>query len=228
MALVGPQQIAVEAGDVRQVVVAAGEVREASQVGPVLDDGARGGAAVEFEPAEVLGDGLGPRLSRLACELSATAPKSTLSPARSPSILKKLPLRPTSSSTPRSALPSGRCSLLWPREGAGALLAQVAIDARSGTLGILTVSAPGDTDGPAVIDSRAGKKVLADPALELYQPLWQEPLDRDELTPTRGCSVPTFHGSAADLAAEAREDEYLFESSHAEPTLEGRHCRFRS
>jgi hypothetical protein len=54
-----------------------------------------------------------------------------------------------------------------------------------------------------VIDSRAGKKVLADPTLELYQPLWQEPLDGDELTPTRGCSVPTFHGSAADLAAVA-------------------------
>jgi hypothetical protein len=54
-----------------------------------------------------------------------------------------------------------------------------------------------------VIDSRAGTKVLADPALELYQPLWQEALVGDELTPTRGCSVPTFHGSAADLAAVA-------------------------
>jgi ThiF family/Prokaryotic E2 family A len=84
-----------------------------------------------------------------------------------------------------------------------ALLAQVATDARSGTLGILTVSAPGNADGPAVIDSHAGKKVLANPALELYHPLWQEPLDGDELTPTRGCSVPTFHGSAADLAAVA-------------------------
>jgi hypothetical protein len=79
----------------------------------------------------------------------------------------------------------------------------VATDTRSGTLGTLTVSAPGDTDGPAVIDSRTGTKVIADPALELYQPLWQEPLDGDELTPTRGCSVPTFHGSAADLAAVA-------------------------
>jgi hypothetical protein len=82
-----------------------------------------------------------------------------------------------------------------------AVLAQVATDTRTGTLGILTVSAPDNTDGPAIIDARAGKTVLADPALELYQPLWQEPLDGDELTPTRGCSVPTFHGSAADLAA---------------------------
>jgi hypothetical protein len=83
------------------------------------------------------------------------------------------------------------------------LFAQVATDTRSGTLGILTVSASGDADGPAVIDARAGKEVLGDPELELYQPLWQEPLGGDELTPTRGCSVPTFHGSAADLAAVA-------------------------
>jgi ThiF family protein len=84
-----------------------------------------------------------------------------------------------------------------------AVLAQVATDTRTGTLGILTVSAPDDTEGPAVIDARVGKTVLADPALELYQPLWQEPLGGHELTPTRGCSVPTFHGSAADLGAVA-------------------------
>jgi hypothetical protein len=84
-----------------------------------------------------------------------------------------------------------------------AILAQVATDTRTGTLGILTVSGPNDTDSPAAIDARAGKTVLADAALELYQPLWQEPLDGHELTPTRGCSVPTFHGSAADLAAVA-------------------------
>jgi len=84
-----------------------------------------------------------------------------------------------------------------------AVLAQVATDTRTGTLGILSVSAPSNTESPSVIDSRAGKTVLDDPALELYQPLWQEPLDGHELTPTRGCSVPTFHGSAADLAAAA-------------------------
>jgi hypothetical protein len=88
-------------------------------------------------------------------------------------------------------------------EGRHALLAQVATYARNGTLGILTVSGPANADGPAVSDSRAGKKVLADPALELYQPLWQEPVEGDELTSTRGRSVPTFHGSAADLAAVA-------------------------
>lgn len=84
-----------------------------------------------------------------------------------------------------------------------AVLAQLATDTSTGTLGILTVSAPSDPDGPAVIDTRAGRTVLADPALEPYHTLWREPLDEHELIPTRGCSVPTFHGSAADLAAVA-------------------------
>jgi hypothetical protein len=63
-------------------------------------------------------------------------------------------------------------------EGWPALLTQVATSARSGTLGILTVPGPANADGPAVIDSRAGKKVLADQALELYHPLRQEPVER--------------------------------------------------
>ncbi|HET9898948.1 MAG TPA: ThiF family adenylyltransferase [Streptosporangiaceae bacterium] len=84
-----------------------------------------------------------------------------------------------------------------------AVLAQLATDTSTGTVGILTVSAPSDPNGPAVIDTRMGRTVLADPALELYHALWQEPLDGHELTPTRGCSVPTFHGSAAELAAVA-------------------------
>ena len=88
-------------------------------------------------------------------------------------------------------------------EGPHALLAQLVTDTSTGTLGILTVSAPSDPDGPAVIDTRAGRTVLADPELEPYHTLWREPLDEHELIPTRGCSVPTFHGSAADLAAVA-------------------------
>lgn len=83
------------------------------------------------------------------------------------------------------------------------LLAQVATDTRTGTLGILTVSSPHDTRALATIDRRAGDVVLGDAALELYQSLWQEPLEGQELIPTRGCSAPTFHGSAADLAAVA-------------------------
>lgn len=75
-------------------------------------------------------------------------------------------------------------------ENPHALLAQVATDSRSGTLGILTVSVPGNADGPAVIDSRVGGKVLADPTLELYQSLWRGALDGDELTPTPAALCP--------------------------------------
>ena len=61
----------------------------------------------------------------------------------------------------------------------------------------------GRTFTPSEIDDQAGRSVLADGGLELYHSLWQEAADGDELIPTRGCSVPTFHGSAADLAAVA-------------------------
>jgi hypothetical protein len=83
------------------------------------------------------------------------------------------------------------------------VLAQLATDSLTGALGILTVSAADNPDGPAVIDTNVGTTVLSDPALELYHSLWREPLHGHELIPTRGCSAPTFHGSAADLAAVA-------------------------
>ena len=84
-----------------------------------------------------------------------------------------------------------------------AVIAQVATDAGSGTVGIANICAPDSELTPSAIDERAGNAVLADGGLELYHPLWQEAADGDELIPTRGCSVPTFHGSAADLAAVA-------------------------
>jgi hypothetical protein len=40
--------------------------------------------------------------------------------------------------------------------------------------------------------------------LEVYHTLWAtDPDSEDTLIPTRGCSVPTLHGSAADLAGVA-------------------------
>lgn len=84
-----------------------------------------------------------------------------------------------------------------------ALIAQVATDARTGSLGIASICAPGATCAPSEIDDQAGRAALADGALELYHPLWEDASESDELIPTRGCSVPTFHGSAADLAAVA-------------------------
>lgn len=84
-----------------------------------------------------------------------------------------------------------------------ALIAQVATDAKSGTLGILNICAPNPQLGPSEIDQNAGHTITSNSELELYHGLWQESLDDHELIPTRGCSVPTFHGSAADLAAVA-------------------------
>ena len=91
-----------------------------------------------------------------------------------------------------------------------AVFAQVATDARTGTLGLLTLAAaPGkqavelDTPTLTEIDERAGDLVRAESGLEAYRVFWDEPVAGDEFVPTRGCSVPTFHGSAADLAAVA-------------------------
>ena len=85
----------------------------------------------------------------------------------------------------------------WP------LYAQVATDVKTGALGILTISPPGDPAGANEIDQRVGQKVIQDGSLEPFHTFWTDIPAKDELTPTRGCSVPTFHGSAADMAAVA-------------------------
>lgn len=90
-----------------------------------------------------------------------------------------------------------------PIQDGNALIAQVATDARTGTLGIANLTAAGASQTPSELDQDAGRTVLDRGDLELYHPLWQDAADGDELIPTRGCSVPTFHGSAADLAAVA-------------------------
>ena len=83
------------------------------------------------------------------------------------------------------------------------VLAQMACDVRTGTLGILSVSMPPETSGCLSIDQRAGEAVKADGTLEVFRELWGSETDTDELIPTRGCSAPTFHGSAADLSGVA-------------------------
>ncbi|GAA4907679.1 hypothetical protein GCM10023405_31490 [Streptomonospora salina] len=82
-------------------------------------------------------------------------------------------------------------------------LAQMATDARTGTLGIMSVSMPNLTGGPLSIDRQAGKRVLSDGTLEAFHDLWNTSEMNAEIIPTRGCSTPTFHGSAADLAGVA-------------------------
>jgi hypothetical protein len=86
--------------------------------------------------------------------------------------------------------------------GRQATVAQVATDVSTGSLGMVVVSMPHSSAGVVSIDEAAGLVVRADGELEAYHTFW-EPSEHDELVPARGCSVPTFHGSAADLAAVA-------------------------
>ncbi len=87
--------------------------------------------------------------------------------------------------------------------GGRPVLAQVATDARTGTLGILTVSMPPLPFGPLAIDRVAGAQITKDGSQEPFHILWQETAHEDQIIPTRGCSTPTFHGSAADVAGVA-------------------------
>lgn len=102
-----------------------------------------------------------------------------------------------------SASVAHQLDVLLKSSGHHPLTAQVATDVRSGSLGVMSVVAPDVGAGPVAVDEEAKTAVLGDGTLEQFHPLWDHPLPGDELVPTRGCSVPTFHGSAADLAAVA-------------------------
>jgi len=83
------------------------------------------------------------------------------------------------------------------------VVAQMATDVRTGTFGIMSVVTPQHPSGLSRVDQAAGRRVQGDTSLERFQVFWREPVAGDELVPARGCSVPTFHGSSADLAAVA-------------------------
>jgi hypothetical protein len=87
------------------------------------------------------------------------------------------------------------------RASDGPLLAQVATDVQTGTLGLLVVASSDYVGGPATIDELVGEEVRSRGDLERFAVLWDSPTAGDEIIPARGCSAPTFHGSAADLAA---------------------------
>jgi hypothetical protein len=104
------------------------------------------------------------------------------------------------------------------------VLAQAATDSRTSTLGMLAVSAPPLRAGPLTIDRAVGETIYRDAALEPFQQLWDSSAPGSQVIPTRGCSTPTFHGSAADLAAVAGCITSLL-SAHLRPAcaLSGTH-----
>ena len=84
-----------------------------------------------------------------------------------------------------------------------AVIAQVITDVATGSLGMVAVSSPGSMSA-LVLDEGAREVVLSTGSLERYRTFW-EPRAEDEMIPALGCSIPTFHGSAADLAGVAAE-----------------------
>lgn len=83
----------------------------------------------------------------------------------------------------------------------GPLLVQVATDIATASLGLVVVAPANLSGGPATVEERAADEVLGQGQLEPYHTFWHPASSTAELTPAPGCSVPTYHGAAADLAA---------------------------
>lgn len=111
----------------------------------------------------------------------------------------------------------------WARSvGEPPLLASVATDPRTATLGLLLTASPGSGVGPATIDDATWTHVGADPKLERFHGFWQSPASKDQVIPGLGCSTPTFHGSAADVASLAGSFVSLL-GGHLDTDVSGAH-----
>jgi hypothetical protein len=102
------------------------------------------------------------------------------------------------------------------------LMAQVTTDPRTATLGLLIVVDPTTGVGPATVDDATWESIQGDPALERFHGFWTPPAKTDQLVPALGCSTPTFHGSAADLACIAGSLVSLL-AGHFDTTVSGTH-----
>lgn len=92
---------------------------------------------------------------------------------------------------------------VWHASAHTPLVATVATDRATATLGLLSLTRPTAGPTPEELDRRVGEIVLADPTREGFHTLWARQGSSDEILPAPGCSVPTFHGSAADVAGVA-------------------------
>lgn len=115
-----------------------------------------------------------------------------------------------------------RLDSLARQAGRTCVIAQVATDVRTGSLGLAVVTGPQTTAPLSKVDNESGRAVADDASLEAYRIFWDEPGPGDEFVPTRGCSLPTFHGSAADLAAVAGSLTTLI-ASHLDDGATGTH-----
>ena len=87
-------------------------------------------------------------------------------------------------------------------------------------LGMVVVSAGGGVTLDT-LDVAAKSTITRDGTLEAYHSLWQS-AEHEELVPAKGCSIPTFHGSAADMAAVSAEIVNLV-APHYEARVSGVH-----
>ncbi len=74
---------------------------------------------------------------------------------------------------------------------------QAATDNQTATLGIVTVTSCTSTTTTAELDQALRRRASSDPCLAPFRTFWDHDA-HPPLTPAPGCSVPTFHGSAAD------------------------------
>lgn len=76
-------------------------------------------------------------------------------------------------------------------------VAQVATDNDTSTLGVLTVTTGRNGETSNQIDQALHQAALTRQQLRPFKRFW-DPHHHAPLTPTLGCSIPTFHGSSAD------------------------------
>ena len=111
----------------------------------------------------------------------------------------------------------------WPAAKHAPLVASVATDRATATLGLLTLTRPGSGPDPETAYALAGKTVQDRGDLEPFGSFWRPPEKDEELNPAPGCSVPTFHGSAADLAVVAGALTRLIAGHLPAPDVAGTH-----
>lgn len=80
-------------------------------------------------------------------------------------------------------------------------IAQVAVDPGTATRALVVIAPEGSAFGPATVDDATWREISERADLERFHGFWNELHTSEQLVPATGCSTPTFHGSAADLAS---------------------------